>query len=129
MNKIDQLAQAWREAKYDEEQANAERLEVEAKIVELMGLREGDEGTLSNKTEFFKVTATGKLNRTLDKENLEAALSALPEFYRKRVIKWEPKLDIREFRKMGEEEPEAYKSFAPIVVTKPAKAAVKVEVL
>jgi hypothetical protein len=109
---LDLAAQHLREAKFAMDAAKVALADAENKVIELVGLK-GDEGSQSTKTEWFKVTTTAKLNRSLVHDALAD----------------QPKLSLTGLRACEKANPEAYRAFCQAIVTKPAKAAVKVELL
>jgi len=125
--KLDLAAQRWRDAKTREIAAREDRLMAEQDIIEVMGHKE--EGAQVSTSEYFKVTTTGKLTRSIDADKLAAVQSAVPTYIFERVINYTPKVNTRELKYIRQNEPELYKYFATAITVKPAKTAVKVETL
>lgn len=124
---LDLAAQAWLESKADEQSANLRRIEAEARILALVGAKE--EGATTVKTEWFKVQTTGKLTRTLQADKLAEVFNSVPADLYGQVIKSVPSLNLSALRAVEKTNPESYKAFCRAIVTKPAKAAVSVELL
>lgn len=86
---LDTLAAAWADAKQDEAIAVAKRRTIEDRLVELLAIPEGKEGTTSAATEQgYSIKVVGRLNRKIDTEELQKlALEAglyehLPSLFR-----------------------------------------------
>lgn len=124
---LDLAAQSWAEAKADEQAANLRRIEAEARILELVGAKE--EGATTLKTEWFKVQTTGKLTRTVQVDKLAEVFNEVPADLYGQVIKSTPSLNLAALRAVEKTNPEAYAAFCRAIITKPAKAAVSVELL
>jgi len=125
---IDLAAQAYREAKDAEDQARNKRVALEERLILLVGLK-GDEGSQSAKTDWFKVTTTAKLNRSLIQDALADVQSQVPQAIYEQVIQYKPSLSLAGLRACEKANPDAYRAFCQAIVTKPAKASVKVDLL
>ena len=124
---IDIAAQAYIEAKAAEDRARDARLAAEEKILELVGFKE--EGTKSIKTTWFKVSTIGKLTRTIIPEALDEVRSHVHEFLYEQVIRYKPELNLGALRNVEEAFPDAYREFIKAIITKPAKTAIKIELI
>lgn len=122
---LDTLSAAWMNAKKAEKKANEERVQIEEKIIALIGSKE--EGSTTAKTDFFKVTTTGALDRKIDDDR--ALFEELPEEFAKRLLKWKADLSITELRYLQNNEPAIYKIVEKHLTTKPRKVGVKVEAI
>ena len=125
VTELDLACQAVREHQAQEKAARAARIAAEKVVIELIGLKE--EGSQSAKTAYFKATTTGKLSRTLD----EAAFMAMREQIPDNIapVTYHAKLDLKKLRALEQANPDAYALMAKCITTKPAKPAVKVEML
>jgi hypothetical protein len=123
ITELDMLGQHWREAKAAEDAARAERIRIEDQIIESVGVKE--EGTLSRKTDWFKLSTTGKLTRSLD----EKAFLALRDRIEDPPVNYKVTLDLKRLRDLETTNPDAYRLMLSCIETKPAKAAVRVELL
>lgn len=101
--------------------------EKEAAIIAIVGANE--EGAKSEKTQFYKVTTTGKLNRKLDVNGLNEVRHLIPDEFYARLIRVKPEVNLTELRYVQNNEPEIYSVIAGVMTTKPAKTAVAVEKL
>ena len=91
---LDFACQALREAKEAEDVAKQRRIQAEERVIELAGLNESGEGSHSEKTNFFKVTTTAKITRSLNKArvgeiNIDPAISPFKPDWR---------LDLKQLR-------------------------------
>lgn len=120
---LDDLAEQFQRAKEDEAAAKERRLEVEGQIVAAMtDLKE--EGTTTEKTDYFKVSVTTKLTRTLDYPAYLDLESQIPEGIRCVTLK--PEIDLKKLRAMEMVRPGFSAQF---VTTKPSKPTIKVEAI
>lgn len=121
MNKLE-LSRAWLEAKAAEEAAKTWRIEIEEALIAMLGARV--EGAQTHDLGDFKVTITGVVNRTLDKEVWESIKDKLPPEIR--PVTYEPKLDVTGVKWLQEHQPEDHKILAQALTVKPGKTSVKV---
>ena len=69
---LDTLAAQWVDAKADEAIAVARRRTIEDRLVELLALDEGKEGTTNAKTEQgYAIKVVGRMNRKVDADRLQ----------------------------------------------------------
>lgn len=108
--------------KQREDQAKAERIRIEGDIAVMLATK--SEGTDSARIEGYKITVTSKLTRVLDYSAYLAIEKDIPETVR--CIDLEPKLNMKKLRAMEMVRPGFSAQF---VTTKPAKTAVKIEVV
>ena len=125
VTKLDALFQEHRECKAVEDRGREGRLRVEGEILEIINTPE--EGTLTTTTRFFKCSTTGKLKRKLDAETWAHIQDAVPEALRPVRVKLE--IDLKKLRALEQANPEVFRFVAQAIETKPAKAAIKIEVL
>lgn len=121
---LPELADLWLTIKAEENRAVAARREVEELIVALMPKR--DEGSVSEEALDIKVTATFKLNRTVDAAALQAQWNDLPEIVHD-AFTWKPELVMKQVRALEAANPVAYSVLAGFITTSPAKPALKIE--
>ena len=122
---LDLAAQTWRECKAAEDVARERRIDAEQKIIEILGVAE--EGATTQKTEFFAVTTTGKLIRSLDIAAWEAVRGDVPDEISPVVYK--PSLDLRKLRAIETTNPSVYKIVLCALTVKPGKPAISVELV
>lgn len=123
-NPLDILATKWLEAKEAEKLANERRKEIEADIIELVGVKE--EGTTNGDSDFFTIKTVGKLTRSLNDDQLQADWDTLPEEVKK-CVKWKSSLDTKNLRSLESMRDDLIPVMARYMTTKPAKPSVLVE--
>ena len=122
---LDELAFAYELAKADLTVAKSALDTAEAALLNAVPCEL--EGSTSIKTEYYKITSTGKLTRNLDESKLGQVQTVVPQAIFERVIRYKPDLSLRDLRYIESNEPEYYRAFAEAITTKPAKSAIKVE--
>lgn len=122
---LDLAAQQYREAKAAEAAARDRRIAAEETIIGILGVKE--EGTTSEKTEYFAVKTVGKLNRTLDTAAWESVRGDVPEGLA--PIEYKPALDLKRLRALETANPKVFAIVAAAIITKPAKPSVSVDLL
>ncbi|MAM87534.1 MAG: hypothetical protein CME36_09545 [unclassified Hahellaceae] len=102
--------------------------EAEAALIDVVGAKpEGSQTfTIADR---YKVTTTGKINRALDPKAWAKIAQEIPEPLAKRLVKYKPALDLKEFRFIESNEPDYFRLISSAVTSKPAKASVKVDVV
>ena len=117
------LAQAWLDAKAEENTARAKRVEIEEELLSILPCRE--EGSQTNKLENgMRVVTEGRMTRSIDAKVLQDDWNDLPAIIQG-TFHWKPDLKITCFKSLEDD----HKALiAKYVTTKPAKAGVKVEV-
>lgn len=127
MTDLDKLVADWKQAKADEQAANAQRVDIEARIIALTG--KPAEGSLTVKTDTNKITIKQGVTRSLDERAYALIVDQIPE--RIRPVTWEqkPKVDAAGVRWLQENEPGYFKLLATALTEKPAKPSVSVEAI
>lgn len=110
----------------EEERARQHRLLAEQAVIELIGTKE--EGTLTAKTDFFKVSTVASYTRSLTKDWQDIFNHEDGDVVNK-VIRLKPEVSITGLRELATTDPEAYRRVAKAIITKPSKIAVKVEAI
>ena len=118
----EQLSKAWLHTKAAEDEAKARRIEIEEALIDQLGKRE--EGSQTHDLGGFKVTVTGVINRSLDKEVWERIKEKIPE--EKRPVTYEPKLDVTGVKWLQTNDPDAYRIVAQALIVKPGKTNIKI---
>lgn len=109
-------------------QLSAARMEMdqaEQALLDAVGAKE--EGSTTIPVGNYKVTTTGKINRSLDAEAWDQIKTQIPEPLANRLVRYKPDINLREFRYVETNEPDWFAIIAKAVTSKPAKASVKVE--
>lgn len=127
MKTIDDLAIALVQAKQKEQEAIATRHSAEVALLDLIESKA--EGTAHVTGERFKATATFGFNRTLDGAALEAIRSQVPVALFEQAIEYKPAIKLAGLRYLQQNEPSTYAVLAQAITAKPAKPAVKVEMI
>lgn len=117
------LYEHWIKAKADEDAARQRRIALEEDIVAEHGCK--DEGTATHHADGYKITITGKVNRTLDRAAWESVQGSIPENLR--PVEYKPSLEVKGLRYLQQNEPDLYRIASEAITAKPGKAAVKVE--
>lgn len=133
---LDQAVFAFYEAKAAENRAREQRLACENTIIELIGVKE--EGTISQKTDQYKISTTGSLKRDFIQGfevpcefriSPEGPLNDGERLVLARIVKYKAELDPTAFKKLASSDPGAYRVAAQWVTAKPQKPSVKLEII
>lgn len=124
---LDELARALQAAKEQLTRAQAAVLNAESAIVSAVGSE--DEGSLTVRSDSFKITTTQPVNRSVDKEALEAIRREFPEDLFEAMFDYKPSLNVKLFKECEHLRPEVYALACKAVTSKPSKISVKVELL
>lgn len=122
---LDELAFKWESAKLREQAANAERLGIEEQILAVEKAELKEEGSVTVKSKWFKVTLTTKLDRKLDEEVWSSIHDSIPENLR--PVKNKLVIDLPLLRALQVANAEFFKLASKAITVKPAKTGVKVE--
>lgn len=121
MEKLNELAREWLEAKAAEDSASKLRVAIEDQIVALTGKR--DEGSQTHDLGPFKLTVKGVLYRKMDWDKWETVSRQIPVEYH--PVKLKPELDEKGIKWLQEQRPELY-ALLPIEV-RPGKTGVSIK--
>jgi len=124
-NIIDVYANAYNEAKAEFNEAKSKMDNAFQCLIQAVGVK--DEGTQSFNTDNYKISTTGKINRTVDAKKVEEIAQQLPEPLYNRLFKFKPSLDLKEYRYIENNEPQYHKIVSRAVTAKPAKPTLKIE--
>ncbi|MGY3265842.1 DUF7173 family protein [Lysobacter sp. HA35] len=125
--RLDTLCLALMRAKEDEDRAKETRIAIETAIVELVEAK--DEGSVKAEGESFKAFVTFSVNRTLDREALEAIRDKVPSGLYFRAIDYKPSIDLTGLRYLRNNEPDTYAVLAQAITARPAKPSVRIETI
>lgn len=124
MDAMDQLAVEWAAAKEREDDAKAERISVEEKILALHPAK--PEGSESFSTPGgAKVTLTGKVTYKCDIDKLIALTGSWPDDVR--PVRTKVEADETRLKAIRAESPKLWAQIASAVETKPAKTGVSIK--
>lgn len=119
---LDKLAYDLEMAKQVEANANAARIEVEGKILDLVEIKK--DGSKTYNENFYKVVVKEPVNRTVD---LEVYKKLGLKLGQKDPVLMKPSLDTKKYKALGEFDPKLFKKFQKCVTSKPGKVQVSVE--
>ena len=100
---------------------------VSSQIISMVGHE--TEGATRVESDVFKITTTGKLNRTIDQSSLQAVQDAIPAPLFLKAIKFKPSIDLKGLRYLENNELETYKMLSNAIITKSGKTSLTVEVI
>ena len=80
-------------------------------------------------TDYFKVTTTGKMTRSLDRTAVWEVQKSLSNELFDLLFEYKPSLNLAVYRDLERSNHEAFMLASAAVTTKPAKTAVKVEII
>ena len=119
MTPIQQLSQAWLEAKAAEQEATERRRQYEDELAELIGLSQATDGTTTKEAGGYSIKVTQRLNRSVDSDLVqslaaEAGLTAhLGDLFR-----WKPELNKKQWDHAAEN---IRSALAPAITEKPGR--------
>lgn len=122
VTELDQLAFDLANAKRQEDEAKALRYSIEEQIAAVVGVK--DEGTTTQKTEFYKISTTGGVTRKIT--DLDALVQVAGECQDK-LIRYKAELNTRHLKAIQDANPALYMDLSRFIEAKPRKATVKVE--
>jgi len=97
--------------------------EAESGLVSQLWMR--DDGAKTHKLDGYKVTITGRINRTIDPEKLQE-LDLPPGMV---PVKYRPEIDMGKMRSLRENHPIDYLKFSACMIATPGKPSVSVKKL
>lgn len=101
--------------------------EIEARIIEIVGVE--NEGAFSvTVADKFKVTTTGKVNRSIDDAAIKRDWPALPPQVQD-AFTFKAALNMKQIRALELANPDAYKAAAKYITAKPGKPTVTIKPL
>ncbi|KPL28541.1 MAG: hypothetical protein AMJ72_02675 [Acidithiobacillales bacterium SM1_46] len=122
---LEQLAEAWLDAKADERRANAERRAIEDQILSQLNSTK-EEGRSTTKLQSgFKIVTTGKLSYKAEIEAIIETTEGWPSHLKPYKTKVE--LDETKLKELRETRPDVWRKLASVVTVKPLKTQVTIE--
>ena len=122
---IEELCECLVQAKNAESLANAQRVDIEQQIIELIGKKE--EGTRTVKAKGWTVKVDQTIRRKIDEKAWGLVKDQIPEALSPVSIKEELKVKTKGLRWLKDNEPGYYKLLCTAITETPAKPSVKVE--
>ncbi|MEG3640654.1 DUF7173 family protein [Magnetococcus sp. PR-3] len=122
---LDQALFELQEAKNVEKVAKDAVLAAEQRVIDLAGVKE--EGSQTTKSTYYKVTTTGNVRRSVDREAWDKIKDQLPE----NVTPFTTKVEVNrtKLNALKDHNPELYTLAAGCVTSKQGKSSVKFEAL
>jgi len=94
---LNELANAWVDAKSAEAEATAKRRKIEDELLSLIGLPETFVGTQTI-GDVFEIKVTGRMNHTIDADKLqEIAMENGTSDHLSQLFRWKPEINARAF--------------------------------
>lgn len=126
--KLDELAHEWQKQKNLEASARLTRVALEKEMQAL--LPEKEEGTITEKQNYFSVSVKYGFIRKIELEKLD-------ELYQNKELQpslalafvSKPSIDLSALRKIEEAQPEVYAQIAQAISTKPSKPSISIKQL
>lgn len=122
---LDGFAWEWLKLKEKESEIRARRLEIEEGILCVMEKK--DEGTVTDKTEFFKISVTYGMDRKVDSELVP--ILPISDELRDKVFRKKYEVSVTELKKVREYLPDVYIEVTKAFTAKPSKPSLKIEEL
>lgn len=122
---LNELAERWFDAKKAETIAKNRRYDIEREITEMSEYK--CEGSITQRTDDYKIVITYNLNRKVDPETCDQVVSEIPAELR--PITYEPKLNVTELKILQKKHPMYYKIFSRCLTEKPGKPSIKIETI
>lgn len=123
MDKLDELAEKWNQAKQREEAARDDRVAIEREIIELHPAKEEGSETFATPGG-VRIQLTGKLIYRVDIDKLTELTGSWPADIR--PIKVETKADESKLKAMRRDVPELWAKVAQAITVSPAKTGVSI---
>ena len=121
----EELAEQWLQEKKVEEHFREKRIEIEERLINLLG--DKDEGTSTHKLDGFTVKFTARINRKIDENRIAQTLNDLPEDCRQVIVyKTVPTLDLKGVRWLQDNRPEEYAQLSEALEVKRGKTTVEI---
>lgn len=99
---------------------------LQAQLTALVGVKE--EGSTTVRTDRFKLTTTGKLNRTVDTDALSKDWLSLPKEAQD-AFSWRATVSVKSLHELEKYSPEVACDLAAYITVKPAKASLSIEAI
>lgn len=122
---LDDLAEAWLEAKAAERRANTERRTIEDQILAQLNSVKEEGRTTRTLQSGFKIVAVGKLSYKAEIAELIEASEGWPSHLKPYKTKVET--DESKLKELRENRPDIWRKLADVVTVKPLKTAITIE--
>jgi hypothetical protein len=126
MSNLQTLSANWLRHKTDEEKSTTERRKIEDQMVKLLAIAENFEGTETAEPEGFVVKISGRIDRKVDGDKLQAlAAEAGLSDHLATLFRWKPELNMAVWKTTDQA---ITKPLADAITAKPGRASFKITI-
>lgn len=122
---LESLSAAWLDAKRQEQEANARRVDIEQQIAAKLPPAETEQ-SVAQLVGDYRVTVKYGVTRKVDTEALQELWQELTP-QAQQCFKWKADVTLPKLRALKDMLPQVYAKLAPIIETKPSKPSVSIE--
>jgi len=124
MSNLQTLSADWLRHKTDEEKSTTERRKIEDQMVKLLAIADNFEGTETAEPEGFVVKISGRIDRKVDGDKLQAlAAEAGLSDHLATLFRWKPELNMAVWKTTDQA---ITKPLADAITAKPGRASFKI---
>ena len=126
MSNLQTLSADWLRHKTDEEKSTTERRKIEDQMVKLLAIADNFEGTETAEPEGFVVKISGRIDRKVDGDKLQAlAAEAGLSDHLATLFRWKPELNMAVWKTTDQA---ITKPLADAITAKPGRASFKITI-
>lgn len=126
MSNLQTLSANWLRHKTDEEKSTIERRKIEDQMVKMLAIAENFEGTETAEPEGFVVKISGRIDRKVDGDKLQAlAAEAGLSDHLANLFRWKPELNMAVWKTTDQS---ITKPLADAITAKPGRASFKITI-
>lgn len=126
MSNLQTLSANWLRHKTDEEKSTTERRKIEDQMVKLLAIADNFEGTETAEPEGFVVKISGRIDRKVDGDKLQAlAAEAGLSDHLATLFRWKPELNMAVWKTTDQA---ITKPLADAITAKPGRASFKITI-
>jgi hypothetical protein len=126
MSNLQTLSADWLRHKTDEEKSTTERRKIEDQMVKMLAIAENFEGTETAEPEGFVVKISGRIDRKVDGDKLQAlAAEAGLSDHLATLFRWKPELNMAVWKTTDQA---ITKPLADAITAKPGRASFKITI-
>jgi len=126
MSNLQTLSANWLRHKTDEEKSTIERRKIEDQMVKMLAIAENFEGTETAEPEGFVVKISGRIDRKVDGDKLQAlAAEAGLSDHLATLFRWKPELNMAVWKTTDQA---ITKPLADAITAKPGRASFKITI-
>lgn len=112
----------------DEQVSSLEKIKAALQLQLIAAVGVKDEGSTTIRTDGFKFTTTGKLNRTVDTDALSKDWLSLPKEAQD-AFTWKASVSVKSLHELEKYRPEVARDISAYITVKPAKASLSIEAI